>query len=426
MTLGNAGQTPQTPQTSQVDLLSLVPQFLAIRAASLALASGLTEEDCCVQSMPDASPTKWHLAHTSWFFETFILEKFLGAQFVPFHPAFKVLFNSYYQGVGEQFTRARRGLLTRPSLALVCDYRAHVEAQIVALAQDLQAHSESAQQRAFAALLVLGMQHEQQHQELLLTDIKHLFSCNPLFPAWRVLPPTAIPSAPVEVKTQPWQEFEAQLCEIGFHGARQEFCFDNELPRHRQFIEPYALQTRLVSNQDFAEFIADGGYLRAELWLAEGWDWRKREQIEHPIYWQQDAAGQWLEFSLAGLQSLPLHLPLLHISYFEADAYARWAGARLPTEAEWEAAATCAEAAKFADMFGQAWQWTSSSYAPYPGFACSDGAVGEYNGKFMVNQYVLRGSSCATPVGHTRSSYRNFFASHARWQFSGIRLARSL
>ena len=418
-------------QVQDVELATLVQQFLSIRAASLALASGLTEEDCCVQSMPDASPTKWHLAHTTWFFETFILEKFLGAQFVPFHPAFKVLFNSYYQGVGEQFTRARRGMLTRPSLASVHEYRAHVEAQIEALAQHLQANEELARQRAFATLLVLGMHHEQQHQELLLTDIKHLFSCNPLFPAWRVQASLLQNAGVVQDHANPsalalWQEFDAQLSEIGFRGARQEFCFDNELPRHRQFIEPYALQTRLVSNQEFAEFIADGGYSRPEFWLAEGWDWCKRERIEQPLYWHRDGGGQWLEFSLAGLQSLPLHLPLLHISYFEADAYARWAGARLPTEAEWEAAANGTEAAKFADMFGQAWQWTSSSYSPYPGFACSEGAVGEYNGKFMVNQYVLRGSSCATPVGHSRSSYRNFFGSYARWQFTGIRLARAL
>ncbi len=412
-------------QATPLDLPQLLDRFHAVRAASLALASGLTEEDCCVQSMPDASPTKWHLAHTSWFFETFILEKFLAASFTPFHPSFKVLFNSYYQGVGQQFPRAQRGLLTRPSLAQVWAYRAHVEAHISALAQQLQQSGEVAQQRQFAQLLELGMQHEQQHQELLLTDIKHLFSCNPLFPAWRALG-LPMPVRRASEAGNQWVEFEAQLCEIGFRGAPQEFCFDNELPRHREFIEAYALQERLVSNADYAEFIAAGGYLEPQYWLAEGWDWRKREGLQQPLYWHSADDGRWLEFGLSGLQLLDPELPVLHLSYFEADAFARWAGARLPTEGEWEAAANSSEAARFADMYGHAWQWTSSSYAPYPGFACSEGAVGEYNGKFMVNQYVLRGSSCATPAGHARSSYRNFFASHSRWQFTGIRLARSL
>lgn len=389
--------------------------YAAVRAATEALARPLSAEDCCVQSMADASPTKWHLAHTSWFFETFILEPHEPG-FRAFDPAFRVLFNSYYQGVGQQYPRPRRGLLTRPSLATVLAYRADVDARMVRLLrQDLPA--------ALAALLELGLQHEQQHQELILTDIKHLLWCNPLWPAysdaWAGFGPSG--GAPA------WQRCAGGLVEIGHAGAG--FAFDNELPRHACYLQPYELATGLVTNADYLAFMADGGYGDPAHWLAEGWDWRRDQQITHPLYWRQQGQD-WSEFTLAGAQPLAAQQAVAHLSYYEADAYARWAGARLPTEAEWEAACAAqddaAKGGALQQMFGALWQWTQSSYAPYPGFAIAPGAVGEYNGKFMVNQYVLRGSSCATPAGHARPSYRNFFPAAARWQFTGLRLARDL
>jgi ergothioneine biosynthesis protein EgtB len=385
--------------------VGLAEQFVAVRRHSVGLAAPLSDEDCGAQSMPDASPVKWHLAHTTWFFETFILEKFEPG-FAPFDTAFRVLFNSYYNGVGEKHPRPRRGMLTRPSRAEVLAYRDSVDARVLALLEDGVADGE------LAELITLGLQHEQQHQELMLTDVKHLLSLNPLFPVYRA------DAEPVEAAGETgWLAFDAGLVEIGHRGPG--FYFDNETPRHRQFVESYRLATRLVTNAAYAAFVAAGGYREPCFWLAEGWDFIRAEDISAPLYWHK-IDGAWREFCLAGLRDLAPDAPVRHVSYFEAAAYASWAGARLPTEAEWEHAAGTGG---LEQMFGAAWQWTSSSYAPYPGFAAAAGAIGEYNGKFMVNQYVLRGSSPATPAGHSRVTYRNFFPTGARWQFTGIRLA---
>lgn len=404
----------------------LQARYDAVRRRSLALAEPLTDEDCGAQSMPDASPIKWHLAHTTWFFETFILER-MEAAFVPFHPAFRVLFNSYYNGVGEKHPRAQRGLLTRPAMPQVRAYRADVDARIGRLiAGELTAE----QSALLAELIALGLQHEQQHQELMLTDVKHLLAQSALLPEYLAAPLPQSAAAPLA-----WLAFDGGLTDIGHDG--DGFCFDNELPRHKQYVAPFELASRLVTNGEYLAFIAAGGYFNAALWLAEGWDWVRSQGLKSPIYWQQDEQGQWREFTLHGAQPLDLERPVTHLSLFEADAYANWAGARLPTEAEWEMAAALASietgalhpagaagASGLQQMFGHCWQWTSSSYAPYPGFRVAPGALGEYNGKFMLNQYVLRGSSCATPDGHARASYRNFFPAGARWQFTGIRLAR--
>lgn len=392
---------------------ALLDDYLRVREYSMILAAPLSDEDCCAQSMPDASPVKWHLAHTSWFFETFILETYEHG-FTPFHPAFRVLFNSYYEGVGDRHPRPQRGLLTRPSLVDVRHYRADVDRRMQALLQSDRCDN------ACLRLLELGMQHEQQHQELMLTDLKHLLSRNPLKPSYL---PRALQAMPVQSELE-WHTFEADVVEIG-NGGGAGFCFDNEMPRHRQFIESYALGARLISNIEYLMFVEQGGYDNPSYWLSAGWDWRCAGDLSHPLYWHRDADGGWHEFTLHGMLPLDPHATVLHLSYYEADAFARWAGARLPTEAEWEHAANLLgnEGRQF---FATAWQWTSSSYAPYPGYAIPAGAVGEYNGKFMVNQYVLRGSSGATPPGHSRPSYRNFFPVSACWQYTGIRLARSL
>ena len=409
------------------DSATLRERFGRVRALTRELAAPLSAEDACVQSMPDASPAKWHLAHTTWFFETFVLEKYEPG-FRPFLPAFRVLFNSYYNGVGDKHPRPQRGMLTRPALADVLAYREDVQARIGAT---FDAHGEDPR---FRALVELGLHHEQQHQELILTDIKHLLSLNPLHPAYRETKRSASAPAPALA----WRGFEGGIVEVG-HGG-DGFSFDNELPRHRQYVQPYALASRAVANGEYAEFIEDGGYREPQLWLSEGWDWVRASALAHPIYWHA-ADGAWNEFTLQGLQPLDSALPATHLSYFEADAYARWAGARLPTEAEWEHAAAAhpvkgnflatdslhprrASDESLAQLFGDVWEWTQSSYAPYPGFRSAAGAIGEYNGKFMVNQYVLRGGSCATPEGHVRASYRNFFPAGARWQFSGLRLSR--
>lgn len=381
-------------------------RYRQVRASSLALLPYLSAEDCCVQAMPDASPLKWHLAHTSWFFETFLLAR--AEDYVPFNPAFRHLFNSYYNGIGAQFPRLQRGMLTRPGLDEVLSYRAHVDAHMSELIE---------QGRESDSLLELGLQHEQQHQELIHTDIKALLALNPLQPA--VLPPA--PDEEQHVQEMHWLTCSGGMVTIGH--AESGFCFDNELPSHPVYLAPYSIASQLVSNADYLAFINDGGYQQSGLWLSEGWDWIRREQISMPQYWQVDETGMWQTFTLHGLRPLQLQQAVSHLSYFEADAYARWAGARLPSEAEWEHAART-QAEEMGDLFGQCWQWTSSSYTAYPGFVEAPGAVGEYNGKFMVNQMVLRGSSAATPAGHARVSYRNFFPTAARWQLTGLRLAK--
>jgi len=411
-----------------VTIARLHTAYREIRRATEALCGGLSAEDCALQSMPDASPVKWHLAHTSWFFETFVLEPGLRG-YRPFHPHFKVLYNSYYVGVGERHPRPERGLLSRPSLADVHAYRAHVDAHVARWAD--AARADDATLRVFE----LGLHHEQQHQELIVTDLKHLLSRNPLRPAY--VP--AQPDAPPEPAQVEWIAFPAGVREIGHAG--EGFCFDNEQPRHRVYLDAFRLASRLVTNREYLAFVEDDGYRRPELWLSDGWDACVAQRWTTPLYWE-DADGRRQIFAASGMQELALDQPVCHVSFYEADAYARWAGARLPMEAEWEtAAADVPQAGNFAEsrrfqpvptsrgaglqqMFGDVWEWTASAYLGYPGYRPAAGAVGEYNGKFMVNQFVLRGGSCATPQSHIRASYRNFFPPAARWQFSGIRLAR--
>jgi len=407
--------------------VELTKQYRAVRAASEALAAPLSPEDCSLQSMEDASPVKWHLAHTSWFFETLVLET-ADPQTPAFEPAFRVLFNSYYEGLGEQFSRPRRGLLSRPGLDEVYAYRKHVDERILALlAEGLSPERQ--------AVIELGLHHEQQHQELLLTDVKHALSFNPWRPAYRAAPPPETSPAP-QLR---WFDFDAMVREIG-HGG-EGFCFDNEHPRHRVFTEAFQLASRPVTNREYLEFMADGGYERPGPWLSEGWDRVQRERWTAPLYWEPGEDG-WTTLTLSGRHPVELDAPVCHVSRYEADAFARWAGCRLPTEAEWETAAAGPIAGNFVEsgalqprpspdladrpaaLFGDVWEWTSSAYGPYPGFRPYGGALGEYNGKFMSNQLVLRGGSCASPGSHLRASYRNFFHPHQRWQFSGVRLAR--
>lgn len=400
-----SGPVPAGAATLYESATQVLRRFREVRAYTEALVAPLSPEDCQVQSMPDVSPAKWHLAHTTWFFETFLLQPLL-TDYRPFDPAFAVLFNSYYVGVGERHPRAHRGLLTRPRLNEVMDYRAHVDRAMEHLMEQLAPS-------AWGPLVELGCQHEQQHQELILMDIKHVLSSNPLQPAYADT-----------FELQPlgeafgWREQPGGLYEIGHGGAG--FHFDNETPRHRVWLEPFEMATRLVKAGEYTAFIADGGYQRPELWLSEGWDLVEREGWTAPLYWQEEADG-WSRFTLCGRRPVDPDQAVLHVSQFEADAYARWAGARLPTEAEWEVASVHGG---LHGLYNHAWQWTASAYLGYPGFMPPEGAVGEYNGKFMSNQMVLRGGSLATPDGHARATYRNFFPASARWAFSGIRLAR--
>ncbi|WP_174292838.1 ergothioneine biosynthesis protein EgtB [Sphingomonas bacterium] len=412
--------------TALVQAAPLHGRFAAVRALSLALAASLSDADATVQSMPDASPAKWHLAHTTWFFETFVLRDHVGG-YRPHDERWPFLFNSYYEAEGRRHARDRRGMVTRPSLDEVRAYRAHVDAALVAAMPSLSA--------AALALVELGCHHEEQHQELLVTDILHLFGENPLEPALyapRRKQPVAMPGS------IGWLPHDGGIVEVGHDGGG--FSFDCEGPRHRALLAPHALADRTVTNGEWAAFIADGGYREARHWLADGWAWVKAEAIEAPLYWQREGEG-WTRFGLDGRRAIDPAAPVTHVSFFEADAYASWAGARLPTEFEWEAAAARHDAAagNFMDaagpveprpspggpaFFGDVWEWTGSAYRPYPGFRAAEGAVGEYNGKFMSGQFVLRGGSCATPRGHVRASYRNFFYPHQRWQFTGVRLAK--
>jgi ergothioneine biosynthesis protein EgtB len=411
---------------------TLASSFKEVRSLTERLCAPLAVEDYGIQSMPDASPAKWHLAHTSWFFETFVLAQ-SDAAYRPFHPQFGYLFNSYYNAIGAFWPRAQRGLLSRPTVAEVFRYRGHVDAAVRRLL-----HDEGPGLRAqLRERIVLGLHHEQQHQELLLTDLKHAFALNPLRPAYRELPEVEA-ATPAHLH---WIACAGGVRWLGHEG--DAFAYDNETPRHRVFVAPFRLASRLVTNGEYRAFLEDGGYQRPELWLSDGWATRHAEDWQAPLYWEW-RDGAWAALTLGGLRPVRDADPVCHVSYYEADAFARWAGARLPTEAEWEtaaadcpltgtfldgdhlqpqAASTPAENDRPAQMFGEAWQWTASPYVAYPGYRPAEGALGEYNGKFMCNQLVLRGGSCATPRFHFRRTYRNFFPPHARWQFTGIRLA---
>ena len=393
----------------------LAAQCRAVRAHTLALVAPLSPEDMGLQSMADASPAKWHLAHTTWFFETVVLQPHAPG-YQPVDARWMRLFNSYYEALGPRHPRPQRGLLSRPALDEVRAYRSAVDAALLHFIYDADADSVA----AAASLIELGLHHEQQHQELLLADVLHAFSLNPLLPAVRAgAAPQAIASSDAG-----WMEHPGGEVIVG-HDAANGFAFDNETPRHRVLLQPHALARRLVSNAEYAAFIADGGYRTPALWLSEGWASVQAQGWQAPLYWHLAADGTpAASFSLHGLQPWQPQAPVCHLSFFEAAAYATWAGGRLPTEFEWEAAATAPQPP--ADLFGSVWQWTRSSYDPYPRFQPLPGAVAEYNGKFMVGQIVLRGSSVATPAGHARASYRNFFPPSARWQFSGLRLARDL
>ena len=423
---------PDAEPRGMDDAADLAARFNRVRARSRALAAPLSPEDAQVQSMDDCSPAKWHLAHTTWFFERFVLADRDG--YTPFDPDFDFLFNSYYQSEGTMHARPHRGLVTRPTLSRVLEYRDAIDERMGERLErdDLDAHARQ--------VLLLGTHHEQQHQELLLTDIKHAFWCNPLKPTYRDdLPLAAGRETPVE-----WIESDERIVEVGAPAWPQAsaFAYDNESPRHRVLVPAHALASRPVSNAEYRAFIEDGGYRKAALWMSEGFSRIQREGWARPLYWDE---GLQREFTLGGMRDIDPHAPVCHISYFEADAYARWAGARLPTEFEWEAAASGQGVeGHFADdagglhprattagrglrqLFGDVWEWTSSAYMPYPGFRPLPGSLGEYNGKFMCGQWVLRGGSCATPPAHVRASYRNFFYPPDRWQFSGLRLARDL
>ncbi len=410
---------------------SLAQRFAAVRAASLRLAAPLSAEDAMLQSMPDASPAKWHLAHSTWFFDHFILQA-SGAPAL--RPQWHYLLNSYYEAAGPRHPRPQRGLLSRPSLDEVLAYRAELDARILA---DLHADrlDGSLRQR-----LLLGLHHEQQHQELLLTDIKHALSGNALQPAYRD-DLKSLAGSPLPLQWIAQDEAVVDIGHAAWPSATDTFAYDNESPRHRVLVGAHALANRPVSNGEYRAFIEDGGYRTAALWLSDGWALAREQDWQRPLYWQADLERA---FTLAGVRALDPHAPVCHLSYYEADAFARWAGARLPTEAEWEcAAATQALQGHFADegryepqpatpgegllqLFGDVWEWTASAYTAYPGYRPWTGDVGEYNGKFMCGQWVLRGGSCATPAGHVRASYRNFFAPSARWQFAGLRLAKDL
>ena len=425
-----AQQSPRTaPSRSSYE--TLVAKLAETRRLSLELAEPLTPEDMTVQPMDDASPTKWHLAHVTWFFEQFILKEHLVG-YEAFDDTFNYCFNSYYESQGPRQPRPRRGMLTRPSSERVFAYRAHVDDALTRL-------GANGFTPEVARMIEIGINHEQQHQELLLTDILALFAANPLRPAYRTRRPRPAVDAPDAVD---WIEFAGGIGKVGHDG--NGFAWDNEAPRHETLMRPFRLANRLVTNAEWLEFMADGGYRTPSLWLADGWNTVNREGWRAPLYWEE-RDGQWLGMSLEGLQPVDRPAPVDHVSYYEADAFARWAGKRLPTEFEWEVAAEGlaltgnslatrafrplpaeTRTSGLQQMFGDVWEWTQSAYLPYPGYRPPAGALGEYNGKFMVSQQVLRGGSCATPEGHTRATYRNFFYPHQRWQFVGLRLASEI
>jgi ergothioneine biosynthesis protein EgtB len=432
-----ASRTDASPAVSD-PIEDLARRLTATRRLSLDLAAPLSDADASAQSMEDASPAKWHLAHTSWFFETFVLRDHVPG-YRPFDTRYAYLFNSYYEAEGPRHARPKRGLLTRPSLDEVRDWRAHVDAALHAALPGLSPAAHT--------LVELGIQHEQQHQELLLTDVLHLFAQNPLGPAvwpeaafarevaqFSVLSPAAAEASPMR-----WVRGAEGVVSVGHAG--DGFAFDCEFPQFSALLTPHALASRPVTNGEWQDFVADGGYRNPALWLSDGWAWVQAGAVAAPLYWREDR-----RFTLAGWQAIDPAAPVTHISFYEADAFASWAGARLPTEIEWEAAAApldpdggqqldaagpvqpapVAGDTGLQQMFGGVWEWTGSAYRPYPGFRAAPGAVGEYNGKFMSGQFVLRGGSCATPRGHCRASYRNFFHPHQRWQFTGVRLAKDL
>ncbi len=414
---------------------SLTQFYKTVREFSQTLAEPLEIEDYVVQSMPDVSPTKWHLAHTSWFFETFVLSKAILEYKSP-NPQYAYLFNSYYVLAGERHLRPKRGLISRPTVEETYSYRNHVDESMLQFMES----ANKKEWKELSAVIEIGIHHEQQHQELILTDIKHVLSENPLNPRYvSKQKPGRTTDKPQELK---WVSFEGGVCNIGNEG--EGFGYDNEYPSHKVYVNPYMLGSRLVTNAQYLEFIKDGGYETPEIWLSEGWATVEINNWIAPLYWQK-INGEWMQFTLTGLRKVEPNEPLTHVSYFEADAYARWAGSRLPTEAEWEVAASNLEIeGNFVDnmnfhpaplnkssngqplkqMFGDVWEWTQSAYSAYPGYKTPPGALGEYNGKFMCNQMVLRGGSCATSKSHIRKTYRNFFPTDARWQFMGIRLAK--
>jgi ergothioneine biosynthesis protein EgtB len=412
-----------------------IERYQDVRRFTEQLCEPLVTEDYVIQSMPDVSPTKWHLAHVTWFWETFLLSPELPG-YASFHPQYAYLFNSYYNSFGERYYRPMRGLISRPTVEEIYLYRRYVDQRML----DLLNQVDEQQLTEFAPIIMIGLNHEQQHQELMLTDIKHVLSCNPLHPAYlerEYMPSMGVP--PME-----WVSYPEGVDWIGHEG--EDFCFDNEEPRHRQFIHAFQLASRLVTNGEYLKFIEDGGYTNPLLWLSDGWNTVQQERWEAPLYWEK-RDDRWWAMTLHGFCEVDPAEPVCHVSYYEADAYARWANARLATEAEWEVAArdvpgegnfveeglyhpralnNASSGGKLAQMYGEVWEWTQSAYLPYPGYKPAAGAVGEYNGKFMCNQFVLRGGSCATSRSHIRSTYRNFFPPNARWQFMGIRLAREV